>query len=118
MQLLTVFLIVVLSVIVATLVIISIKLTDLVAETKACRIAMQNIEADDLFQQGHFSEQQRKELQNYNMEVLSLLQRIELVLGTKLKSDRPRSTMLAQTEPIVSATPTRFGTSRNTENTL
>jgi len=118
MQLLTVFLIVVLSVIVATLVIISIKLTDLVAETKACRIAMQNIEADDLFQQGHFSEQHRKDLQNHHLEVLSLLQRIESVLGTKLKSDRPRTTVLTQSEPIVGTMSNRFSTKENTESTL
>ena len=113
MQLLTVFLIVVLSVIVATLVIISIKLTDLVAEAKACRIAVQNIEADDLFQQGHFSEHQRKELQNHNSEILSLLQRIELLLGTKLKSERTRTTVLTQAEPSVSPAQTRFGSTRS-----
>lgn len=112
MQLLTVFLIVVLSVIVATLVIISIKLTDLVAEAKACRIAVQNIEADDLFQQGHFSEHQRKELHNHNSEILSLLQRIELLLGTKLKAERPRTTVLTPSEPAVNTTQNRFGSSR------
>jgi hypothetical protein len=112
MQLLTVFLIVVLSVIVATLVIISIKLTDLVAEAKACRIAVQNIEADDLFQQGHFSENQRKELRNHNSEILSLLQRIELLLGTKAKSERPRTTVLASSESEVNTTQARFGGSR------
>lgn len=112
MQFLTVFLIVSLSVIVATLIIISIKLTDLLTEAKACRIAVQNIEADDLFQQGHFSEHQRKELHNHNSEILSLLQRIELVLGSKLKTERPRASGLPQQEPAVSAAPSRFGNSR------
>lgn len=112
MQLLTVFLIVSLSVIVATLIIISIKLTDLVTEAKACRIAVQNIEADDLFQQGHFSEHQRKELHNHNSEILSLLQRIELLLGTKLKTERPRASVLAQSESSIDPVPSRFGSSR------
>jgi hypothetical protein len=112
MQLLTVFLIVVLSVIATTLIIISIKLTDLVTEAKASRIAIQNIEADDLFQQGHFSEHQTKELHQHNTEILSLLQRIEIQLGTKLKADRPRSNVLAQAEPSLTATTSRFGNTR------
>lgn len=112
MQFLTVFLIISLSVIVATLIIISIKLTDLLTEARACRIAVQNIEADDLFQQGHFSEHQRKELHNHNSEILSLLQRIELVLGSKLKTERPRASVLSAPESDASATPPRFGNSR------
>lgn len=112
MQLLTVFLIVVLSVIAATLIIISIKLTDLVAETKASRIAIQNIEADDLFQQGHFSEHQRKEVQHHNLEILTLLQRIEEQLGPKLKADRSRTGVLTQAEPSLTAAASRFSNAR------
>jgi|GEM_PF-3512837 len=112
MQLLTVFLIVSLLVIVATLIIISIKLTDLLTEAKACRIAVQNIEADDLFQQGHFSENKRKELHNHNTEILSLLQRIELQVGNKLKAERTRASVLTQADPSVDTVTTRFGSSR------
>lgn len=112
MQLLTVFLIVALSVIATTLIIISIKLTDLVTEARASRIAVQNIEADDLFQQGHFSEHQRKEVQHHNSEILTLLQRIEEQLGTKLKTDRPRTSVLTQAEPSLTATSSRFGNTR------
>lgn len=112
MQLLTVFLIIVLSVIATTLIIISIKLTDLVAETKASRMAIQNIEADDLFQQGHFSEQQRKEVQHHNLEILTLLQRIEEQLGSKLKADRSRSGVLMQADTSVTTAASRFSNAR------
>jgi hypothetical protein len=112
MQLLTVFLIVVLSVIATTLIIISIKLTDLVTEAKASRIAVQNIEADDLFQQGHFSEHQRKEFHHHNTEILTLLQRIEQLLGPKLKTDRPRTSVLTQTESSVNPAQNRFSSNR------
>lgn len=112
MQLLTVFLIIVLSVIATTLIIISIKLTDLVAETKASRMAIQNIEADDLFQQGHFSEQQRKEVQHHNLEILTLLQRIEDQLESKLKADRSRSGVLMQADTSVTTAASRFSNAR------
>lgn len=112
MQLLTVFLMVALTVIVATLVIISIKLTDLVTEAKACRIAVQNIESDDLFQQGHFSEHQRKEFNQHNADILSLLQRIEGLLNPKQKIDRPRQNGLVQADAPLSEAQSRFGNSR------
>ncbi|MFN6970367.1 MAG: hypothetical protein ACK4NN_05840 [Rheinheimera sp.] len=112
MQLLTVFLIVALTVIAATLVIISLKLTDLVTEAKACRIAVQNIEADDLFQQGHFSEHQRKAFHQHNAEILGLLQRIEVQLNPKLKTERSANNVLVQAEPAVTETQNRFGNSR------
>jgi hypothetical protein len=112
MQLLTVFLIIALSVIATTLIIISIKLTDLVAETKASRIAIQNIEADDLFQQGHFSEHQRKEVQHHSQEILTSLQRIEDQLALKLKTDRARTSVLTQAEPSLPAAASRLSNAR------
>lgn len=112
MQLLTVFLIVVLTVIAATLVIVSIKLTDLVTEARACRIAVQNIEADDLFQQGYFSEHQRKQFHQHNADLLSLLQRIELQLNPKLKTERPRPIESGLSEALVSEAQSRFGNTR------
>jgi hypothetical protein len=112
MQLLTVFLIVALSIIATTLIIISIKLTDLVTETKASRIAVQNIEADDLFQQGYFSEQHHKIQQNHNAEVLSLIQRIELQLSPKPKAERPRSNILSEAESPATSAPKVYSNSR------
>ncbi len=112
MQLLTVFLIVALSVIAATLIIISIKLTDMVAEAKASRIAVQNMEADDLFRQGHFSEQQSKERRQHNIDILCLLERIEAQLGAKVRTKNPSSNDLAQSEPSLSAVQNRFSNPR------
>ena len=112
MQLLTLLLIVALVVIAAILVIISIKLTDLVAEAKACRLAVQNIEADDLFQQGHFSENQRKALQQHQTDLLNLLQRIEIQLNPNFKTERSSHYEFAKDSQTIAVPSAQFGHSR------
>ena len=112
MLLLTLFLIVALVAIAAILVIISMKLTDLVTEAKACRLAVQNIEADDLFQQGHFSESQRKALQQHQTDLLTVLQRIEIQLNPNFKTERAPHYQFVKDQQTVSAPSGQFGHSR------
>jgi type II secretory pathway pseudopilin PulG len=112
MLLLTLLLIVTLVVIAAILVIISIKLTDLVAEAKACRLAVQNIEADDLFQQGHFSESQRKALQQHQTDLLTLIERIEIQLNPNFKSEHTPHYPFAKDPKTISSPTGQVGHSR------
>lgn len=111
MELITIFIIVLLAVIAVTLVLISIKLTDLLAESKASRVSVQNIEADEFFRQSYLNQQLRSQQAAHTDEILQLLQKIDLLLSQKLKTDKPRNNQ-PQQPADTSAAISRFGNSR------
>ena len=111
MELITIFIIILLAVIAVTLVLISIKLTDLLAESKASRVSVQNIEADEFFRQSYLNQQLRIQQAGHTDQILQLLQGIDLLLSQKLKSDKPRQNQSVQPTEATSAV-SRFGNSR------
>lgn len=88
MDLVPIFILVLLTIIAITLVIISIKLTDLLAESKASRTAVQNIEADELFRQSYQNQQARLAQAQHTEQILTLLQGMQHLLSSRLRADK------------------------------
>lgn len=86
-QIVTVFLLVVVTV---TLIVISIKLTDLLAENRSLRLSVQNIEADELFVHGNRNQQARQVQQQRQEEMLQLLREIAKQLSQRQPADPHR----------------------------
>jgi len=101
-QIFTVFLLLVATI---TLIVISIKLTDLLAENRSLRLAVQNIEADELFQQGHQNQQARQTQQQRQEEILLLLQDIAKHMSQRQTAEPQRSSSVEKTS-TASATAT------------
>lgn len=100
-QIFTVFLLLVATV---TLIVISIKLTDLLAENRSLRLSVQNIEADELFAHGHQNQQARQAQQQRQEEILLLLQDIARQMSQRQATEPQRSSSLEKTFPVSSAT--------------
>jgi hypothetical protein len=88
MDLVPIFTLVLLTIIAITLVIISIKLTDLLTESKASRKAVQNIESDDLFRQGYHNQQARASQVQHLEQILTQLEKVQHVLSCRLRVDK------------------------------
>lgn len=88
MDLVPIFILVLLTIIAITLVIISIKLTDILAESKASRTAVQNIESDELFRHSYQNQQARQSQAQHIEQILTLLQGMQHLLGSKLRADK------------------------------
>jgi type II secretory pathway pseudopilin PulG len=88
MDLVPIFILVLLTIIAITLVLISIKLTDLLAESKASRTAVQNIESDELFRQSYQSQQARLSQAQHTEQILTLLQGMQHLLSSRLRGDK------------------------------
>lgn len=88
MDLVHIFTLVLLTIIAITLVIISIKLTDLLAESKASRMSVQNIESDDLFRQGYQNQQTRQSQAQHLEQILTQLEGLQHLLSCRLRADK------------------------------
>jgi hypothetical protein len=88
MDLVPIFILVLLSIIAITLVLISIKLTDLLAESKASRTAVQNIESDELFRQSYQNQQAWLSQAQHTEQILTLLQGMQHLLSSRLRVDK------------------------------
>lgn len=88
MDLVPIFILVLLTTIAITLVLISIKLTDLLAESKASRAAVQNIESDELFRQSYQNQQARLSQAQHTEQILTLLQGMQHLLSSRLRADK------------------------------
>lgn len=88
MDLVVIFTLVLLTIIALTLVIISIKLTDLLAESKASRAAVQNIESDELFRQGYQNQQARLSQAEHLEQISTQLAALQHLLSCRLRADK------------------------------
>lgn len=88
MDLVPIFILVLLTTIAITLVIISIKLTDLLTESKASRNAVQNIESDELFRLSYQNQQARLSQAQHTEQILTLLQGMQHLLSSRLRVNK------------------------------
>ena len=112
MELVQIFMMFLLAVATITLIVISIKLTDLLAESRAARLSVQNIEADELFQQGHQNQQARLVQQHRQEEILLLLRDIAQQMSQRQLPERNRAAAIEKVESINQTAISRFSSGR------
>ncbi|WP_306523713.1 hypothetical protein [Rheinheimera sp.] len=112
MELVQIFIMFLLLVITLTLIVVSIKLTDLLSESRAARLAVQNIEADELFQHGHLNQQARLAQQDRQEEILLLLRDIASQMSLRQPAERYRASSTDKAESNNQAAVSRFSQNR------
>ncbi len=104
MDLVPIFILVLLTIIAITLLIISIKLTDLLAESKASRSAVQNIESDELFRHSYQNQQARLAQAQHTEQILTLLQGMQHLLSSRLRADKSATSAPASEKTVLYST--------------
>lgn len=112
MELVQIFMLFLLAVATITLIVISIKLTDLVAETRAARLSVQNIEADELFSHGQQNQQNRLLQQHRQEEILLLLRDIAQQMSQRQLPERYRAAAAEKAQVANQAVVGRFSSGR------
>lgn len=112
MELVQIFILFLLAVATITLIVISIKLTDILAESRAARLSVQNIEADELFSDGAKNQQARLMQQHRQEEILLLLRDIAQQISQRQLPERHRALVQEKAASVSQPTFSRFNGGR------
>lgn len=112
MELVQIFMLFLLAVATVTLIVISIKLTDLLAESRATRLSVQNIEADELFSHGQQNQQIRLLQQHRQEEILLLLRDIAQQMSQRQLPERHRAAVIEKAQSVGQTELSRFSNGR------